>query len=407
VSVDVRFRIDGQQQAPSDPAQFFERDLPAALDAVAPTMHEALDWLRPVPLTVLVDHDAWTLRSNGRVTIERGTAAEGERSATVYLTPEQVVDLATDQASFMGFFTWGTLDQRAGRLEQLLDWWLVLRGALDGRRIHLPGAVTFNDADGGPLDLHRSFASDDDPAAMRAFLEEAGFLHIRGVFDDDEMGVLARDMDVHAAAYAPDDGKSWWAKTADGTERLVRQYMFDQQSEAAAALIEDERFLRLADITGDGHQSNKTCQALTKPIGIVSGISDVPWHKDCGLGRHSYDCSGMTVGISVTGAGETSGQLRVIAGSHRALVWPAFSRKGTDLPEIDLPTETGDVTVHLSCTTHMSQPPIDRERRVIYSGFALPPLDPAAVAAQRKRLYRIRESIPEGVSQKPTVALTD
>jgi hypothetical protein len=407
VSVDVRFRIDGQQPAPSDPAQFFEHDLPEALDAAAPTMQEALDLLRLVALTVLVDDDAWTLRSNGRVAIERGTAREGEPSATVCLTPEQVVDLATDQASFMGFFTWGTLDQRSGRLEQLLDWWLVLRGALDGRQIHLPGAVTFTGADGGPLDLHRSFSSYDDPAAMRSFLEEAGFLHIRGVFEENEMGALARDMDLCAGAYAPDDGKSWWAKTADGTQRLVRQYMFDQQSESAAALIEDERFLRLAEITGDGHQSHKTCQALTKPIGIVSGISDVPWHKDCGLGRHSYDCSGMTVGISVTGAGETSGQLRVIAGSHRALVWPAFSRKGTDLPEIDLPTETGDVTVHLSCTTHMSQPPVDRERRVIYSGFALPPLDPAAVAAQRKRLYRIRESIPESVSQKPTIAVTD
>jgi hypothetical protein len=88
-------------------------------------------------------------------------------------------------------------------------------------------------------------------------------------------------------------------------------------------------------------------------------------------------------------------------------VWPAFSRKGTGLPEIDLPTRTGDVTVHLSCTTHMSQPPVDRERRVIYSGFALPPRDPAAVASGRKRLFRIREGIPEGVSQKPAVAASD
>ena len=39
-----------------------------------------------------------------------------------------------------------------------------------------------------------------------------------------------------------------------------------------------------------------------KPIGIVEGISDVPWHKDCSLGRHSYRCCSLTVGISVTGA---------------------------------------------------------------------------------------------------------
>jgi ectoine hydroxylase-related dioxygenase (phytanoyl-CoA dioxygenase family) len=61
--------------------------------------------------------------------------------------------------------------------------------------------------------------------------------------------------------------------------------------------------------------------------------------------------------VSVTGADERSGQLRVVAGSHRALVQPAFVRRGLDLPQVDLPTQTGDVTVHLSCTLHMSQAP--------------------------------------------------
>jgi hypothetical protein len=406
MTVDVRFRVDGDQPHAVDAASFFDHDLPAALDAAAPTMGRALEWLKLVPLTVLVEDigEAWQLSANGSVSVERGTGAEG---ATVCMTAEQVSDLATDQASFMGFFTWGTLDQREGRLENLLDWWLILRSALDSRDVYTPGSMTFSAPDRSALDLHQSFRPDDDPAQMRAFLEEAGFLHIAGVFTNDEMHELDLEMDRYACEYAPDDGKSWWAKTTDGTDRLVRQYMFDQHSAAATALLQDERFLRVGEITGDGHESVKTCQALTKPIGVVAGISDVPWHKDCGLGRHSYDCCGMTVGVSVTGAGATSGQLRVIAGSHRGLVWPAFSRKGMDLPEIDLPTETGDVTVHLSCTTHMSQPPVDRERRVIYSGFSLPPVDPAAVASGRKRLFRIRESIPEGVSQKPSVAAVD
>ena len=56
-----------------------------------------------------------------------------------------------------------------------------------------------------------------------------------------------------------------------------------------------------------------------KPLDVVEGISDLPWHKDCSLGRHSYRCCSMTVGISVTGADAATGQLRVVAGSHRAL----------------------------------------------------------------------------------------
>jgi Phytanoyl-CoA dioxygenase (PhyH) len=406
MTVDVRFRVDGAESVPHDPASFFEHDLPSALDAAGQTTADALEWLNLVPLTVMVkdSSEAWTLSANGSVTVERGAASEG---AMLCMTGEQIADLATDQASFMGFFTWGTLDQRAGRLEHLLDWWLVLRGALDGREIYTPGSIGFTATDGSALDLHQSFRPDDDPARLRAFLEEAGFLHIEGVFGEDEMHELDREIDRHASAYAPDDGRSWWASTTDGTDRLVRLQMFEQHSEAASALLQDDRFLRIGTITGDGHESRASCSALVKPIGIVSGISDVPWHKDCSLGRHSYDCCSMTVGISVTGADATSGQLRVLAGSHRGLVWPAFSRKGTGLPEIDLPTKTGDVTVHLSCTTHMSQPPVERERRVIYSGFSLPPADPDAVASARKRLYRIMQSIPEGVSQKPSSVATE
>lgn len=182
---------------------------------------------------------------------------------------------------------------------------------------------------------------------------------------------------------------------------------FDRHSPTTAALLADPRFRALADVSGDGHvfdsrKEDNRIEALFKPIGIVEGISDVPWHKDCGLGRHSYECCGLTVGISVTGADETSGQLRVVAGSHRGLVWPARQRPGSDLPEIDLPTQTGDVTVHLSCTTHMAQPPIARERRVMYTGFALPSRDAAAAAAAREGLRAVREAAPVTVSQPPS-----
>jgi hypothetical protein len=112
--------------------------------------------------------------------------------------------------------------------------------------------------------------------------------------------------------------------------------------------LEDPSFLRIGTLTGDGHRHQglvgNRVEALFKPIGVAQGISDVPWHKDCSLGRHSYDCSNLTTGISVTGATEDSGQLRVRPGSHRALCWPAFAQPGLDLPDRALPTEKGDIT---------------------------------------------------------------
>ena len=67
---------------------------------------------------------------------------------------------------------------------------------------------------------------------------------------------------------------------------------------------------------------------------------------------------------------------------------------------MELPTRTGDVTVHLSCTLHMSEPPVDRERRVMYTDFSLPDPDRARAPGEAV-LKRIREGAPLKVSQPP------
>jgi hypothetical protein len=124
------------------------------------------------------------------------------------------------------------------------------------------------------------------------------------------------------------------------------------------------------------------------------------------LGMHSYHCCGLTVGISVTGADDRSGQLRVVAGWHRALVQPAFVRRESALPIVDLPAATGDATVHCSCTLHTAQPPVDRERNVTSTGFGLPPRAPAGAARTRAvaSISAVREASYKSVSQPPREA---
>jgi ectoine hydroxylase-related dioxygenase (phytanoyl-CoA dioxygenase family) len=217
---------------------------------------------------------------------------------------------------------------------------------------------------------------------------------------------VSADIDAATPAYSQDDGRSWWAKTKSGDDRLVRLQYFHEHSATTRDLLADDRFLRIGRLTDDDHQLGEAhlgwnvIEALVKPLGVVQGISDLPWHKDCSLGRHSYRCCSLTAGISVTGADENSGQLRVVAGSHRALIQPAFVRRNLDLPQVDLPTSTGDVTVHLSCTLHMSQAPVDQERRVMYTGFRLPEEEGADKATEAK-LRRIREGAYKTVSQAP------
>jgi hypothetical protein len=306
----------------------------------------------------------------------------------------------------MTFLTGGTLDMVRGDLGDFLDWWVVLRSLIDGRHAHTRGDITFVDRDGSPLDLSRAFTPDDDDEDIAHFLREAGFLHLRGWFDVADMARISDDMDAALPTYSPDDGRSWWAKTASGEHRCVRMQWFDDASPTTVGLLDGDRFQRIGALTGEGHRNDKwgvsRVEALEKPIGVVEGISDVPWHKDCSLGLHSYTCSNLTVGISVTGADDVSGQLRVVAGSHRALVQPAFARDEWGLPLIDLPTETGDATVHCSCTLHMAQPPVSRERRVMYTGFRLQPKNTdAGLADSWKELRRVREGSFKTVSQAP------
>jgi hypothetical protein len=401
-SLDFRTRTD-DDIVDVDTAEFFGSRLP---ELIAQHGHKAVPGARELgvsPFTFVTPSGTWTLALAGdRLTV----TADDTGAASVRLSDADIADIVNDLKTPMTFLTGGQLDMPRGDLGAFLDWWVVLRSLIDGRTVHTRGAVDFRDRDGEPLDLQRSFEPDDDDAEILHFLAEAGFLHLRGWFDAGDMAEIAADMDVALPSYHRGDGRSWWARTADGTDRCVRMQHFDAHSPKTMALLDSDRFQRIGALTSDDYvrrTSGNRVEALVKPIGVVEGISDVPWHKDCSLGMHSYRCCGLTTGISVTGADAQSGQLRVVAGSHRALVQPAFVRSSSDLPIVDLATATGDVTVHCSCTLHMAQPPVARERKVMYTGFGLP--DRRGPSAQRAKavsdIGNVREAAYETVSQAP------
>lgn len=401
-SVDVRTRTSADVRT-IDPASFFEEQLTALIAERSELAVPGARELGLSPFAFAIDGRSWTLGFDGSgfVVSSGGDAA----TAVVCLDAAGFSDVVNDVRTPIGLLTGGDLEMPKGLLQNFLDWWVVLRSLLDGRPVHTAGSVDLDD-DGRPLDLQQAFRVDDDADELGQRLAQTGYLHIGGVFDVGEMEALSGDMDRAKVKYSPEDGRSWWARTYSGEDRLVRMQYFHEESPVTRALLDDDRLLRLTRITGDGHrlgkpgQNENIVEALVKPIGVVEGISDVPWHKDCSLGGHSYRCCSMTVGISVTGADADSGQLRVVAGSHRALIQPAFLRRNLDLPLVDLPTNTGDVTIHLSCTLHMSQPPVSRERRVLYTDFSLPDRDPGPAVGEDK-LKRIREVASRTVSQQP------
>jgi hypothetical protein len=336
--------------------------------------------------------------------IEAGAASD---AAAVNIDSDALSDLVQDWATTMGLAMTSRVKMMQGGFEHWIGWEPVFRALFDGRPVHEAGAITLVDRRGGALDLSRSFTLDDDRDEISHFLHQAGFLHLRGVFTEAEMAAVSADLDAALARARPDDGASWWAGDSKGVQQAVRVLFFHEQSAALSELLKDERLGWLSRVTGDNFDGGSEgtgwmgAEGLIKPLDIKTGLSDLPWHKDCGQGRHSYYCNSLTIGISVTGADERSGALGVVPGSHRANVQTAGKDDSLDLPAIKLVTHTGDLTVHCSDTLHRAYPPIERPRKVVYTGFrqalmAGDVLDEVPVEkqrAQRAQLTNVQERI--------------
>lgn len=387
MSIDVRSRLTKDVRALGWD-ELADTLIPAAVEVHGDLAGRGMTYQSLPPLGIDVDGRPITLAAtSGPLSIRPGLESAGVVAA---MAADALSDLVQDVQSTMGLAMTSRVKITDGNLNDWIGWEPVLRALFDGRKVHEAGDIRFVDLDGEDLDLDRTFTLDDDRRAMSHFLHQAGFLHVRGVFDPPEMAALGADIDESMARARPDDGESWWATDDRGEDQAVRVLFFDEKSAVLRSLMDDRRFRWIGELTGDGHQPCPGAEGLVKPLGIVRGLSDLPWHKDCGQGKHSYVCNGLTCGISVTGADRSSGALAVIPGSHRANTMAAGRDPRLDLQPLMLETRTGDVTVHCSDTLHRAHPPVDRPRQVVYSSFRLPPLpgDIAPVPASNGRQAR-------------------
>jgi Phytanoyl-CoA dioxygenase (PhyH) len=370
VSIDVRSRFSAEVRSMSCD-EMLDGVLPGAVAVYGDLAARGLRYLGLPPLGLSVEGRDVTLGSvSGDLRISEGIDAAG---VVAHLRAAALSELLQDTQSTMGLAMTSQVKISVGNITDWISWEPVLRALLDGRKVHEAGDVELLDLDGEELEINKTFTFEDDREEMANFLEQAGFLHLRGVFDEQEMKALGADVDEGISRARPDDGESWWATDDQGENHAVRVLFFYDKSQTLRSLVEDPRYQVIGGLTGDGHVHSKSGEGLVKPLNIVRGLSDLPWHKDCGQGRHSYVCNGLTTGISVTGADRTSGALGVVPGSHRANTMATGKDRRLDLRPIMLETKTGDVTVHCSDTLHRAHPPVDKERKVVYSSFSLPP----------------------------------
>ncbi len=298
-------------------------------------------------------------------------AGDADAATVVEMDEATWSDFAYELRSSFGLLYADAVRFPRGGFEGLLRWEPALRSMFDGRPLYDPDALA-------GLELDRTFTLADADAELRTFLDRAGYLHLRGVFTADEVAALRAEVERLAAVATPDDGRSWWATRADGTPVCCRLIYLTLESAPVAALGDDARMRRLAGLVGGPMEPTIDCldgfSVVMKHPEVVEGLSDLPWHRDCGLGGHPVLCPSIQLGIQLDAATAESGQLHMLAGSHVVSSHQLDPGDESKLPAIALDTEPGDVTVHYGHVLHAAPPPTGAGpgRRAMYVSYVRP-----------------------------------
>lgn len=253
-----------------------------------------------------------------------------------------------------------------GGFEQLADWDPVLKYLHAGIPPYHPARADFHGRD--PAAAY-TLAADD--AELAAQLQTMGYLHVKAVFSADEMHAADREIDRLAALARPGDDQSWWVTAEDGTRNLCRLVYTTLRSAVLAALENDTRVRRLGTLIDPGlHVAPDRMEGssvLLKVPGNTRGLSNIPWHQDCGMGGHAVICPAVNVGIQITGSDAATGNLQVIPGSHGQTLHYRWQDRLDDVPTVTIDTAPGDVTVHIGDLMHASPRPTGAGgRRTMY-----------------------------------------
>lgn len=297
----------------------------------------------------------------------------------VLLDQKDFSDLVHEIKTVSGLVRTFRVDFEKGDLDHFRRWQPTLRALFSGRPIY--SAKTQQqllDSSGEPFEFSRKFTLDDSDEVMSEYLTSVGLIHIKGVFDEQELAELRFHVDDAIFRSHPDDNKSWWSTTTDGREVVSRINYLNRFSRFFDEFGISDRIQRIGKLAGqhlrvaldrvDGPM------AFVKASNVDTGLANLLWHKDCGIGGHPFMCHMVQVGVQLDHANASNGQVCFMPGSHQCSNHPVDIGEEGDLPVIKLDTEPGDVTVHDGDTFHCTPAPTSNNagRRVLYYKFEKP-----------------------------------
>ena len=358
-----------------DFASFHETDLPQRLGEGNGSLAAATSKPGRTFAWQLTDGQAATYR----ITADGVEIISGaEADVVVEVSPEDWSLYAQELKSCYALLYTDALKLHAGSFNHFAAWEPTLLAAYFGRPLYEEPPELL-DLNGNPLDLATTFELDDNPAEISHFFQTAGFAHFRNVFSPDEVGEMSAIVAEAMAQAQADDQRSWWATKEDGSQVCCRVTFLNEKYAQVEALKDDQRMEQISRFSGEELLPNPDRQdgysVVIKHGEIAEGLSDLPWHRDCGIGGHSVVCPSVNVGIQLDAANDQNGQLHFLAGSHHHSNRDLSVKP--DWPTIAINAQPGDVTAHFGHVLHAAPPPklAGLGRRALYVGFKKAELD--------------------------------
>ncbi len=324
-----------------------------------------VDGIEPLSLRVQTGPTFTYQARDGRLQVVEG-AANG--AVVVEFDESSFRAFLTEELSAAGVFYSGQIKVIAGEGHRFLRWEPALRALYHGRPILDLDAIELRDRAGDILDITNGFDFEAaiDSADAAHFMKTAGFLLVHNVFAMDEVAALRAECDRARALMTPGDRRAWWGNHADGTSICTRVNYAGEISELVGNLYDDPRLEKLIEATGDevrpAHDRLDGATVIFKTPDMREGLSDLPWHRDCGMGGHPVMCPLINLSVHLTAVSAESGDLRAVPGSFAGTTHPVDSHPGESLG-VSMAAKAGDVTLHYGDLVHSAPAPTTGGKR--------------------------------------------
>ena len=297
--------------------------------------------------------------ASGEIAIEAGDAAA---DTVIELERDAWEGLVHDYESPPGLLYGGRVKCLRGKAMRLVAWEPALRAMYTGRPLFDSNSWEARDRRGAPLDAEQVFTLDSDREDMAHFLHRAGFLFVRDVFGPDEIAGYLEEAALLRAEAVKGDKLSWWGKNSRGEELLCRVTRAATQPRLRA-IAQDPRLLSLVDLSDEkleqrgGGSETPGVSLIFKNPDMTEGLSDIPWHRDCGMGGHSVMCPVLIASVYLTPANPETGELKMLPGSWQGTCG-YMDPADPDAPRgASFDARPGDVSLHYGDVMHAAPPP--------------------------------------------------